>query len=86
MIVVLIINILIGFLGIILSWLPDVTTLPTMFGYNIDSALVNGVGQVNLITQVFWPLHYVFLGFGTILGYYVVKITFKLFLGSRAPH
>ena len=72
-------------LGSIFSWLPQVTSLPTIAGYDIDTALVTGMGQVNVFFQAFWPLAYMFYGFLAIMGYFALKLVVKFFFGSRAP-
>lgn len=85
MIITFLLNILIAIVGVILSWLPTIDTLPTIGGYDIDSAFATGMGQVNVILSTFWPLQYFFNGFLIILGYYVAKITLKFFFGNRSP-
>jgi hypothetical membrane protein len=75
----------VGILNIIFSWLPIVTTLPTVNGYDIDGALLSGMGQLNLFMITFWPMQIMFNGFIIIMGYYGIKMTLRLFFGSRAP-
>ncbi len=81
----LLINFVLMILGAVFSWLPIVTRLPTIVGFDIDSALVTGVGQLNVFLTTFWPIKYMFLGFLFILGYYAVKMIVVFFLGHRAP-
>ncbi len=85
MIVSLFINFVILVIGAIFSFLPVVTTLPTIGGFDIDAALVTGIGQFNTVANAFWPLYYVFLGFLALLVYFAVKIGIRFFLGHRAP-
>lgn len=85
MITNLILNIIVLFIGAIFSWLPQVTTLPLINGYDIDSALVTGVGQLRAFTNTFWPLWIVFQGFLALFVYYILKASVKFFLGHRTP-
>ena len=70
---------------VLLSWLPEVTTLPTIIGFDIDSALITGVTQLKSFMVSFWPISYMFNGFLFLMGYFVIKVIIKVFLGSRAP-
>ncbi len=85
MIILFLIDVFITILGIIFSFLPAVTVLPNIFGYDIDSALVTGIGSVNQFIFYFWPVGYLYQGFLVILGYHIAKITFRLFFGHRTP-
>lgn len=85
MITNLLINLVVLILGAIFSWLPQVTKLPTINGYDIDTALVTGVGQLHTFMITFWPLQYMFYGFLFIMGYYALKMAVTFFLGHRAP-
>lgn len=85
MIITFLLNLVVAVLNIIFSWLPTITTLPTVNGYDIDTALLNGMGQLNLVMQTFWPLQTMFNGFLVLMGYYGIKMTLRLFLGHRAP-
>lgn len=83
MLITLLLNVVILILGAIFSWLPEVLTIPTIVGYDIDTALVNGIGQLNTFLDAMWPIKIMFGGFLVIMGYYFVKMVLKLFLGSR---
>lgn len=83
MIITLILNVFVMFVGSVFSFLPAVTVLPTIGGYDIDTALVTGVGQLRLIMQSFWWLEVVFQGFLFLMGYYAVKLIVKFFFGHR---
>lgn len=85
MIINFLLNIVVLILNVIFGWLPEVITLPTIVGYDIDGALVSGVGQLRFFFSSFWAIGYMFSGFLVIIGYYVMKATLKLFLGARAP-
>ena len=83
MIITLLINVIVGAIGVILSIFPDVTTLPKIFGYDIDTALLDGVGKVNTVSSSVWALQYLFYGFLAILAYYGLKMLWKMLMGSR---
>lgn len=85
MLINLLLNALVMAVGAIFSWLPQVETLPTIAGYDIDAALVTGIGQVNTFLNAFWPLKIMFQGFLFLLGYYAIKIGIRFFFGSRSP-
>lgn len=85
MIVNLILNVFILILGALFSWLPQVTTLPFIVDYDIDTALNTGVGQLYTFLNAFWPIYIMFQGFLFILGYFAIKMVLKFFLGSRSP-
>lgn len=67
------------------SWLPQITTLPTFLGVDIDSQLSSGVGMFYTFAGVVWPVQIVFSGFLVLLGYYGIKMVLRFFLGHRAP-
>lgn len=85
MIVNFLINVVVIVLAALFSWLPTVDKLPTIVGFDIDTALVSGVGQFKALTNVFWFLSIIFSGFLFLLGYYALKQVLKFFLGHRAP-
>jgi hypothetical protein len=85
MIIILILNVIVLIVGVIFSWLPLVDTLPTIFGYDIDNALVVGMGYTNVFFETFWPLAILFQGFLILMFYYMIKMTLRPFLGHRAP-
>lgn len=78
-------NIFVGILSIIFQGLPKITTLPTVVGFDLDSALVQGVGYLNTIFTVYWYLKDMFYGALVIFIYYGVKMVLKAVLGSRTP-
>jgi hypothetical protein len=86
MIPIFFINIIVAILSIIFGWLPDVVTLPTINGFDIDSAFISGMGQLNTIMTSVWVLQYLFGGFLAIMGYHLIKMVLKFILGSRSPH
>lgn len=85
MITNLLLNVVVLFIGAIFSWLPQVTTLPTIMGVDVDGALVTGVGQLYQFTDTFWPLGYMFNGFIFLMGYYIIKLGIRFLLGHRGP-
>ena len=70
--------------AIILSWLPTVTTIPHIAGYDIDAALVSGVGSFYAFVGYFWMFADLWYGFLVLMGYYTIKMVLKVFLGHRA--
>jgi len=72
-------------LQIIFFWLPTVSVLPTIGGFDIDTYLVQGVGYFKTYSNAVWPVHDVFLGFLALLSWYTLKMILKFVLGHRAP-
>lgn len=70
-------------LNVILSWLPDATTLPQIVGADLDGSLVTAVSFLRRIMEVYWFLGIIFDGFLFLLVYYITKMVLKLFLASR---
>ncbi len=85
MIVILFLNLLVTIVGIVFSWLPRIDTLPNMFGFDIDNALIIGMGYLNTFFKTFWPLQIMFEGFLVLLGYFLIKMTIRFFAGHRTP-
>jgi hypothetical protein len=85
MIFTFLLNLVVTIFGIIFEGLPKVTTLPTINGFDIDSTLLSGVGDLNVIFGTFWYLKDVFIGALILLAYYGIKMVLKAVLGSRAP-
>ncbi len=85
MIINLLLNTLVLILGAIFSWLPTVTKLPTIGGFDIDTALSTGMGEFHTFVNSFWLFRDIFVGFIFLMGYYIIKIVVTLFLGHRAP-
>jgi hypothetical protein len=85
MIINLLLNVLVLFIGALFSWLPVVTVLPTIADFDIDSALNNGVGQMYTVFNAFWVFGVMFQGFLFLMGYYVLKKIVRFFLGSHSP-
>lgn len=85
MIIMLLINVVVLFLGAIFSWLPTVETLPNIIGVDIDAQLNLGSGYVASIREYFWPLDLMFQGFLALMVYFSIKMALTFFLGNRAP-
>jgi hypothetical protein len=85
MVLQLLAQIILGILTILFGWLPQITTLPPIGGYDIDTALVNGVGFFYTYANAVWPVEVAFQGFLFLMGYYLLKMLLKFFLGHRAP-
>ena len=83
MLITLILNVFVMFVGAVFSLLPEVIVLPTIAGYDIDTALSTGIGQAYSVFQTFWWLGVVFQGFLFIMGYYLIKLVINFFFGSR---
>lgn len=73
------------FFSTLLDFLPKVTTLPSMFGFDIDTALTTGMASFYSFIQYIWPIKIVFQGFLVLLAYHGIKLIAKAILGSRAP-
>lgn len=87
MLVNLLINLVLLIIGAVLSLpiFPKIDKFPTINGYDIDSALVTGLGQLHQIMGTFWIIKDVFYAFLFLLGYYGLKMVVKLFFGHRSP-
>jgi amino acid transporter len=85
MITSIFIGIIVSLISTVFSMLPTVTTLPTIAGYDVDGALVTGMGEFTHFIQDVWPIYDVFLGFLVLMGYFGIKMLLKAVLGSRAP-
>jgi len=86
MIVAFLFNLIVLVIGSIFIILPQVTTLPTVGGLDIDAAMVTAIGQLKVYMTAFWPLQHFFTGFLFLLGYFALKMVVKFLLGHRAPH
>lgn len=73
-------------LTVVFSWLPTVTTLPQILGVDVDTYLVQAVGYFYSVTSAIWPLYDLFQGVLFWVGYLVLKMVLRFFLGHRAPH
>ncbi len=69
----------------IFSFFPAVLTLPKIGSYDIDGALVSGIGQFHTVSNALWPLQIMFEGFLFLMAYYALKILANLIFGHRAP-
>lgn len=85
MIINLILNILVDAISVVFIAFDPITTLPVVGGVDIDANLVTAIGWFNRITVALWPLAVMMEAFLFIMGWYVIKLTLKLFLGSRTP-
>lgn len=83
MIINLLLNVVVLFLGALFSWLPEITVLPQIGGFDIDAYLILGMGYIATIGEAFWFLPIIFTGFLFIMGYFVIKMVIRLFLGNR---
>jgi len=81
MILQLLIAILLGTLEIIFSWLPSVETLP----FGIDSALTLAVSYFRGAIDTLPYLEIVWTCFLYLVGFEILMLLLKFFLGHRAP-
>ena len=85
MIFTAILNLLVNIVNVIMALFPDASKLPTIAGYDIDTALQNASGQFHYFMTVVWPIGVLFQGFLVLMAYYLLKMIVRLFLGSRIP-
>lgn len=85
MIINFVLNAIVLILGAMFAWLPVVTSLPAINGFDIDASLVLGVSQMYSFFEAFWPLGLLFQGFIVLMGYFTVKLIVKFWIGHRAP-
>lgn len=85
MIIAFLFNLIVLIISAVFSILPQVTTLPTIAGFDIDAALVTGMGEVNAFFTAFWFAKYMFLGFLVLMSYYSLKLIIRFIVGHRAP-
>lgn len=69
----------------VFSFLPTVTALPTILGVDVDAQLTNTVGMIYGISSAFWVIGDLFKAFLFLMGYYVMMMVLRFFLGHRAP-
>lgn len=83
----LLINLILLILGAVLDvfHLARVTTLPTIGGFDIDTNLVTGMGELKTFMGAFWPLQDMFYGFLALMAYFALKMFLGFVLGHRAP-
>ena len=82
MLIQLLLQILISTVNVIFSWLPAVDTLP----FGIDSAFISAMMYFNGAIDTLPYLEIVFDSFLYVIGFEVLLLVLKLFLGSRTPH
>lgn len=85
MIINLLLNLIVGVIGVIFSVLPTVEKLPSIAGYDIDSAMVSGMGYFNSVIAVWWPFGIILQGALFIMSYYGIKLSLKFLIGHRTP-
>lgn len=86
MIITLLLGFVVAVVGLTLSIFPTITKIPNVLGYDIDTALVSGIGSLNSFLDTFWPIKIMITGFLYLLGYYSLKIALKFIFGHRSPH
>lgn len=78
------ISVVVLFIGAVTQWLPIVTTIPSIGGFDLDGALVTGISAFSRFTLYFWPIRILFIAFLWVMGYYAIKKIVILFMGKRA--
>lgn len=81
MIITLLINLIVLLVGVLFSWLPQISELP----FGIDSVLVSMVSYYHGATATLPYLGTLFTAFLYVLLFEGVMLILKLFLGSRTP-
>ncbi len=84
MITNLFIDIIVLILGAIFSNFDIITKLPLVNGFDIDAALITGIGSLNTFMDTFWPIDYMFKTFLLLVGYYILKMIATTLFGSRS--
>jgi len=82
MIIQFLFTILISIAQALTGFLPTVETLP----WGIDALLVTSTGYFKGFMQIFPPLQIVFGAFMLYLGFRLLLIVLKIFMGKRTPH
>ena len=85
MLITAILNLLSAIFKAMFFFLPAVNTLPTIAGYDIDTALVTGVGQAYQFATYIWPIYDVLIGAMFIWTFHIGMLFLRLLLGHRAP-
>ena len=83
MILLMLLNAVLLTIGYIFQQLPVVNHLPSVAGYDVDGALVLGMGYFRTFANTFWYLIIVFQGFLVLTAYYGIKMVARLFFGHR---
>jgi len=82
MIIHLLFSIIIMIFNTLVSWLPSVSVLP----FGMDSLWISSVGYFKGFMLIFPPLEIVYQAFVFYLGFRLLLIVLKVFLGKRVPH
>ena len=73
-------------LNSVFSFLPVVTTLPTVDGVDLDTTMQNAVSFFNALTHSgFWMIGDVWTGALALMTYYALKMLMRFLLGTRTP-
>lgn len=79
-----IIDVMVAFINVVTSWIPDVTQLPTILGVDTDYQLDYYFGMLYHISDSFWLVGDLLIAFVFLLVYYSTKRVIIFFLGNRA--
>lgn len=66
----------------LVSWLPTADTLP----WGLDDIWTDAIAYFKGFTELFPPMEIVFQAFMIYLGFRLLLIVVKIFVGSRVPH
>lgn len=67
------------FISVFTAWLPDVFTLGSIAGFDVDALFVTGIGFFKTIYVDLWWFQTLFHGFVFLMSYYVTMMTLRLF-------
>ena len=81
----MLVSVVLGLIGSLLSWVPAATTLPTFLGINLDKTFQQGVSYFRDLAILFPPFNTIAICAGVYLSFRLILAIVKLFLGSRAP-
>lgn len=85
MIFISILQFVVAILAALLSWLPNVSSLPTVLGVDVDANMINAMSYFYSATDSFWPVRDLFIGVLFYTTYLGIKLLARLMLGHRAP-
>lgn len=81
MIISFLLNAILTGLSVLFSLLPVVEELP----FGLDAFFVSGVGGYKQLMAFFPPLETVLIAFGVYLGFRIILLIMRVFLGSNSP-
>lgn len=76
---------LVKMMNIAFAYVPQATKLPTFFGIDLDYYLGIGVSGYKLLMAIFPPFQTILTAAVVYLGWRLILLGLKVFLGSRLP-